>query len=1026
MRPPDSRSRSVSPDPSKAPAMRRRIAGWALAALAAGLVLAGEGARAERIVLESYQEDQGLTNLTSQCLVQDPRARLWICTANGLFRFDGFRIHAEPLPKEAGGYSYGARVDVSGRLWLLTEGGVFVRDDGRKDGQDGPAWTELLKPDGKHLHVTSGQQLELDRQGRVYAIDEDRLLWTATAAGALGSSLVVQRMAIPQLQSRPEQLLPMRQRGEALWFGCGSQLCEWRDGRVQHWGPAQGLPEDVWGQFLVSRDGSLWTRSSRRLARLAPGSARFAVVAAPARQWVYGDNGLAEDEHGLILVLTTRGLAAWNGERWREWTQDDGLPETPLRGLMFDAEGSLWLGTNARGVHRWIGYGRAEHWTGASGLPAPAVLDLARDGKGRLWAATANGVAWFDAAARRFRKVKLPTTRPSGLVHRLAVDQAGDLWWVDAGQVIRVKAGEDQGRVVAGDTGLQTISQGAGRVYASGSDGLELIELSEGRLRRHKIGAGRFDPRYDIRVLSDGVREDFVVSGRDLWRHQPEGWTPVADAQGDWIDALQAMVLDHTVWAGGTLGLGIHALSGTTARQLQFLPKSAFGGAAAASLHADLDGRLWMGTDQGVFIRSTGGDWSRLDRRTGLVWNDVTPAFLADADGSIWIGTGAGLTHLLPGNTQAPLPALRLEDMVFGSTSTRVPPLEPVPWRDRTLRIAVGTAGFSRARSLRIEYRLGAESPWRTSQSAVIDLGALESGEHTLEVRAGGLTSVEAPGPVMRLAFDVLPPWWNSREARAAAAVSLMLLWWLSIRWSRRRDRERQRQLEAAVAERTAALADSEAALLRLGEYNAHALEEERLRVSRELHDELGQQLAALKMEVSVAKMRQNAGGSAHSLDPDLLLGRVDRLVSTVRGLVSQLRPSALDGGLEAALQWLAAEFTSNTALPCSLQVDPDTREIPLPMATMVFRIAQESLTNVRRHAQASRASLRLAREGAGWLLSIGDDGIGFDPLARRDGFGVLGMQERARLLGGSLQVQSEPGAGTRVMLGFAAVPAVG
>ncbi|TXD71826.1 hypothetical protein FUT87_24625, partial [Mitsuaria sp. TWR114] len=66
------------------------------------------------------------------------------------------------------------------------------------------------------------------------------------------------------------------------------------------------------------------------------------------------------------------------------------------------------------------------------------------------------------------------------------------------------------------------------------------------------------------------------------------------------------------------------------------------GGAAAASLHADLDGRLWMGTDQGVFIRSTGGDWSRLDRRTGLVWNDVTPAFLADADGSIWIGTGAG------------------------------------------------------------------------------------------------------------------------------------------------------------------------------------------------------------------------------------------------------------------------------------------------------------------------------------------------------------------------------------------------
>jgi len=1021
MRLPDSCHRFLSPLPSTAQAMRNRIAGWGLAGLVAWLGLASPGAHAERIVLESYQEDQGLTNLTSQCLVQDARARLWICTDNGLFRFDGFRIHAEPLPTEAGGYSYGARVDVRGRLWVLTEGGVFVREDGC----DGPGWTEVLKPDGKHLHVQSGQQLELDGQGRVYAIDEDRILWTAAAPGGLGASLVVQRVDIPQLQSRPEQLLPIRHRGEALWFGCGSQLCEWRDGRVHHWGATQGLPEDEWGQLFVSRDGSLWTRSSRRLARLAPGSARFAVVAAPLRQSVYGDNALAEDEHGLILTLTARGLAAWNGERWREWTPDDGLPETSLRGLMFDAEGSLWLGTNARGVHRWVGYGRVEHWAEASGLPAPAVLAVARDGSGRLWAATANGVAWFDASARTFRKVKLPATAPSGPVHRLAVDTAGGLWWVDAGQVIRVKAGEVQGRVVAGDTGLETISQGAGRVYASGSTGLELLELSQGRLRRQPIGAGSFDPRYDIRVLSDGAREDFVISGRDLWRRQPEGWTRVVDAQGDWIDALQAMVQDHTVWAGGALGLGAYALSGVSTRQLQFLPKSAFGGAAAASLHADLDRRLWMGTDQGVFVRAIDGDWSRLDRRTGLVWNDVTPAFLADADGSVWIGTSAGLTHLLPGMPLAPLPALRLEEMVFGGTSTLVPPSEPVPWRDRTLRVAVGTAGFSRARSLRIQYRLGADEAWRTSQSAVIDLGALESGEHVLELRAAGLASVEKPGPVLRLAFEVRPPWWNARETRAAAAVSLMLLWWLSIRWLRRRDRARQRQLEAAVAERTAALADSKTALLRLGEHNAQALEEERLRVSRELHDELGQQLAALKMEVSVAKMRQNSGRSAESLDPDLLLGRVDRLVSTVRGLVSQLRPSALDGGLEAALQWLAAEFTSNTGLPCSLQVAADTREIPLPMATMVFRIAQESLTNVRRHAQASRAALCLAREGAGWLLTISDDGIGFDPLARREGFGVLGMQERARLLGGSLQVQSAPGAGTRVLLGFAALPQV-
>jgi len=1013
--------------------MSHRIVRSWVASLVAVLGMAAPPAHAERIVLESFQEDQGLTSLTSQCLVQDSQSRLWICTDNGLFRFDGFRMHAQPLPKEAGGYVYGARLDARGRLWVLAEGGVFVR----QDGHDGAVWTEVLKPNGKHLHVQSGQQLDLDGQGRIFAIDEDRLLWTAPADGPIGPKLTVQRTSVPELQSLPEQLLPMRHRGQALWFGCGSQLCEWRDGRVQPWGPSQGLPRDTWGQLLVSRDGSLWARSSERLARLAPGSSRFTVVAAPLRRWLYGDNALVEDEHGAILTLTVNGIAVWNGERWREWTQQDGLPDTSLRGLMFDAEGSLWLGTNARGVHRWVGYGRVEHWTDASGLPAAAVLGLARDGSGRLWASTGKGVAWFDAPARRFRPLKTPTPASAGPVHRLAVDRAGDLWWVEDGEVISVKAGEVQPRVIARDTGLQTISQGGGRIHAAGRDGLERLDMAAGRLRREKVGAGTFDSRYDIRVLPDGDRDDFVISGRDLWMRQRAGWATVADSHGRAIDALAAMVLDGTVWAGGTDGLGLYALSGATARQLAFFPKSTFGDAAVTSLHAGLDKRLWMGTDRGVFIRSTNGQWSRLDRRTGLIGNDVTLAFLADPDGSVWIGTSAGLTHVLPGKPPAPLPALRLEEMVFGSTSTRAVPSEPVPWEDRVLRIAVGTDGFSRARSLRIEYRLDTGSAWRTSQSAIIDLGAVEAGTHALEVRAAGLTSVEAPGPVLRLAFEVRPPWWNSREARAAAAIALMALWWLSIRWSRRRDRARQRQLEAAVAERTAALADSQQALLRLGEHNAHALEEERLRVSRELHDELGQQLAALKMEVSVGKGRQNSSRPVQPLDPDLLLGRVDGLIRTVRGLVSQLRPPALDGGLEAALQWLVAEFTSSSALPCTLNVDPHTREIPLPMATMVFRIAQESLTNVRRHARASRAALSLTRaggegggdggedggEGKTWLLEISDDGIGFDPLDARAGFGVLGMQERARLLGGELQVQSTPGAGTRVSLRFTALP---
>jgi signal transduction histidine kinase len=152
-------------------------------------------------------------------------------------------------------------------------------------------------------------------------------------------------------------------------------------------------------------------------------------------------------------------------------------------------------------------------------------------------------------------------------------------------------------------------------------------------------------------------------------------------------------------------------------------------------------------------------------------------------------------------------------------------------------------------------------------------------------------------------------------------------------------------------------------------------------------------------------------------LDP--FIGRLDQLMATMRTLVSQLRPPALDGGLATALQWLASEFSQVSGVPCSVQVEADMRELPADFAIMVFRIAQESLNNVRRHARAGQAGLRLAREGDHGVLTVSDDGIGFDTAHRRQGYGVLGMEERARLLGGEVEVKSSRGNGTVVRLRF-------
>jgi signal transduction histidine kinase len=242
----------------------------------------------------------------------------------------------------------------------------------------------------------------------------------------------------------------------------------------------------------------------------------------------------------------------------------------------------------------------------------------------------------------------------------------------------------------------------------------------------------------------------------------------------------------------------------------------------------------------------------------------------------------------------------------------------------------------------------------------------------------------------------------------------------LAISTLRRNLTERNLLMEREIAARTEAQAElqrSREMVRMLGAHNARSLEEERMRVSRELHDEMGQQLAALRMEVSVLRQRTRAGEPPGDSAFDMLLDRVDGLVASMRGVVAQLRPTALDGGLATAIDWLAAEFTRHTSLPCRVEVDDGALLPKADAATMVFRIAQESLNNVRRHARATQVRLQLRLDAAGCELTVVDDGIGFDVREQSSGYGLLGMEERARALGGVLAIESAPGKGTTVRL---------
>jgi PAS domain S-box-containing protein len=196
------------------------------------------------------------------------------------------------------------------------------------------------------------------------------------------------------------------------------------------------------------------------------------------------------------------------------------------------------------------------------------------------------------------------------------------------------------------------------------------------------------------------------------------------------------------------------------------------------------------------------------------------------------------------------------------------------------------------------------------------------------------------------------------------------------------------------------------------------AREEERQRVARELHDELGQALTAIKLDLSSLIRGLSAERAPHATQAESILALADQMIQLVRRISTELRPDLLDRlGLVAALEWAGEEFQARTGIECRLEVPADTLVIDPERATAIFRIFQETLTNVARHASATKVDVRLAREGGSLTLEVHDNGVGIGEERASAGrsLGILGMRERALLLGGEFSISGSPGRGTTV-----------
>ncbi|WP_239470551.1 ligand-binding sensor domain-containing protein [Archangium violaceum] len=999
---------------------------------------------------------------------------LWIGTREALYLHDGQRFrkfqhevgHPESLTSSA---VRTVHEDALGRLWIGTNtGGLNLLDRAR--------WSF------QHFRHDPANPASID-DGGVFALAdaEGGQLWVGTASGLSlldpGTGRASRTPLLPG--GGDEFVMTLHREGSGtLWAGTvGRGLFRRRAGESSF----ERVPAETGGRaaqdiFSLAPDeaGGLWVGARDGLYRWEPGAGHLRRVA--LSDTLINVTELEPDGEGTLWIGTYgQGLYRLDTATGRMTAE-----ETPLRGagaqyidqgaLALDAQRGLFVGTFGAGLVRASLHPPVLQRVdtvdpeGAGALALGDIYAVLPDGDGRLLLGNyGDGVATLTVATGVVEPLVVPASKGEQVngVLSLLRTREGTIW---AG----VSDGSWRFDPATGDFRFYRRGLGEGEGRAPGFV-YSLLQDSRGRVWLGSGGGGlyRYQPETDDFVVfrhsaadPRSIPDDFVTvlmedrRGR-LWVGTRSGGAGFCTVEEETLECTRLS-------PGGSPGLSHHHVGalledpsgavwiGTVGGGLQRVVPDAGGGIPdvarwtrgegliddhVVALARSPDGALWVSTRAGL---------SRFDEASGhfesYAASDGLPTVVFNAKavaldgGRLYWGTRKGVVALDPSvrPQRGPTPPLiitsiegmeaRPDRPVWELTSLEVPWAQPFSLEFAVLDFSRGDAEYA--------YRLTADGAWLPLGSrSQLTFHALPPGDYQLSIR--GRAPGRDWGETRPLALRVTPPFWRRGEVHFGALVLLMLGVVAGLGWRTRDLQRRNRALRELQAEREQALAEARtsrdglreafARLRRLTMRLEAAKEQERKHLAQELHDEFGQALTAVKINLGlVAAAGRAAGPGMDRLAETISL--VDRLIGQVRALSIDLRPPMLDEiGLVPALEGYLRGVRQRGGVGIGFDAAPDLPVLGAERDIVLFRVIQEAVTNALRHAGARHIDVRLEPAGEAVRLEVRDDGKGFAPESvlaggASRGFGLFGMQERVRDLGGRFEVTSRPGEGTSVV----------
>ena len=973
-----------------------------------------------------------------RAVFEDSRGNLWIGTnTGGLNRLDRttweFRHyrHDSTDPRTLSHDSvYTIQEDNQGYLWVGTQIGL-----NRLDPETGIFKHYPARP-------SDPQAPSHDYINTIYR-DSDGMLWLGTVGGGLNR-------LDPELEnfrsyrhdpgnenslSSDHVFAIVEAEDGMLWLGTGEGVdrVDPNSGRVERHRFMPGEAESH-GPLLVTSlalhpDGEIY------LGTWSDGIKRLAPATSTGGASVFHDVDLGSQARRIVCLTTDKTGSIWVGtwgagldrirpgsslfQRLGTASDGRGMEEQEITALLVDSRNRLWIGGTV-GIPSRLdpATGQVERFAQIEN----SALDFHEDGDGAIWAGTPAGLDRLMPDQGRLTEYRHDPEDPDSLgrgwVWTVLRDHEGRLW------------------VGTGEGGLNLLlPDGSFRRYANNpADPFSLSENYVTVLYQDTAG------QLWVGTRSGGLNRFDAATGR-FHRFQPDPEDELSISH----HYVSSILEDSRgrLWIG-TGGGGINLLhyengSRNPAGFTRFTEREGLVDDNVMSMQEDDDGSLWVATRQGL----SRFDTERLafvnyDTGDGLPGREFSQGTAASGPGTLYFGTNRGAVAIPRGtpfpapaaspvvltSIQSPEGAIRGDRPSWDLTELRIPWGEIVSFQFAVL-------DYGRRYRHRYAYRLaGLQDDWiELGTRRDITFTDLDPGTYTLEVRGRNDQGVVS-STATALKLEVVPPFWMTPWFRflmmlTAAGVALGIH-----RWRTAALEEQNRTLQTLKDQREQALKEVQAnqealhltyeKLRRLTSRLEAAKEDERKRIARELHDEMGQALTTAKINLEL----MTGIRSGEELDQRITdtISLMDLMIGQVRALSLDLRPPLLDElGLIPALKGYLEVQSLRSELPIDVQTDQVPPGLPPEIEILAFRVVQEAVTNILRHADATQVHVKVGYE-PGWLeISVRDDGCGFDvdatleKAAAGHHLGLLGIRERVDSNGGVVRLQSSPGNGTLI-----------